>query len=50
MLLNFQKFAAIDIQDEEETLELVALDDEPFLIENERLQKRKEKEKITSFL
>ena len=27
------KMAAIDIEDEEETLELVALDDEPILIE-----------------
>ena len=43
------KMAAIDIEDEDETLELVALDDEPILIENERPQKKKKQEKITSF-
>ena len=39
------KMAAIDIEDEDETLELVALDDEPILIENERPQKRKKTRK-----
>ena len=47
--------AALDIEDEEETVELVPLEEEPFienepiLIDDERPMKKIKQEKITSF-
>ena len=47
--------AAVDIEDEEETVELVPLEEEPFienepiLIDDERPMKNIKQEKITSF-
>ena len=61
-ILNYieEKMAALDIEDEEETVELVPLEEEPFiepfienepiLIDDERPMKKKtNQEKITSF-
>ena len=50
-----EKMAAVDIEDEEETVELVPLEEEPFienepiLIDDERPMKKIKQEKITSF-
>ena len=50
-----EKMAALDIEDEEETVELVPLEEEPFienepiLIDDERPMKKIKQEKITSF-
>ena len=56
-ILNYieEKMAALDIEDEEETVELVPLEEEPFienepiLIDDERPMKKIKQEKITSF-
>ena len=56
-ILNYieEKMAAVDIEDEEETVELVPLEEEPFienepiLIDDERPMKKIKQEKITSF-
>ena len=44
------KKPAVELSDEEKSLELIAIEDEPIVIEDEPPRKKRKQSKITSFL